>query len=660
MKFWQKASLVNDDGDVSDGGDNTTLETSSTVTDSPSIAASPHWKVPVHPAVHGHSTTLIGDHQQKGFSPFVAFCFTINYILGCGFLSIPWAFVQSGLVLSSVLLVLSAILSDVAKDYVLETMARAEVMLDDQMHWINKDKKDKKKKGAASEANGPSGRRLLLVPPAKKRGEEEHLLLLQYQKEDSTDPVSSYDSTTTTSTTNKQDISEQDRDTNFHRSSSLPAFVTPEEEEMIRKVNPYHHHDSNNNKTDGEYVPFSRPHHSSDMTTKYLVGERKFEVNALCRVFLQKKGLTVYTIIISLYMCGALWAYVSVFSSAMATAIPIVHDDVTRTAAELYGLNYLVYAIIFGCIVVPLSCLELDEQVPVQVALTGCRFLMFFLMIGTSHLAAEDQEDVLLSTGQEDSVESIHAVNEPDSFNWSGLPKTLPILIFANIFHHSIPGLTSPVADKKKIGGVFTATNAFTTSSYLILGLTLGTAFGKGIHQSSNLNWNSFNAGTGDIDDRGNVINGAWWTHAISMYIIIFPALDVVSAYPLNAITLGNNLFNAVYGKRIHEVEKNRFLRTCFRLLASVPPIIFGILVRQLGTITDYTGTFGFLIGLSFPAILYITSKKMAKRKHYNVDTYYTRFGSNNTLATAIFWFGVVMMLAMLFILTFGEKFLGI
>jgi amino acid permease len=339
----------------------------------------------------------------------------------------------------------------------------------------------------------------------------------------------------------------------------------------------------------------------------------------------------------------------------MATALPIIQDDVTRTSAELYGLNYLIYAIIFGCTVVPLSCLELDEQVPLQVMLTGCRFLMFFLMIGTSHLCAEDQEDILLSTGKEDSVETIHVINQPDNFKWSGLPKTLPILIFANIFHHSIPGLTSPMADKKKIGGVFTATNAFTTSSYLILGLTLGTAFGKSIHQSSNLNWNNFNAGTGDIDDRGNVINSSWWTHAISMYIIMFPAIDVVSAYPLNAITLGNNLFNAVYGKRIHEVEKNRFLRTSFRLMASVPPIIFGILVRQLGVITDYTGTTGFLIGLSFPAILYVASKKIAKRKHFNENTFYTRFGSNTIVARSMFWFGIFMMIAVFLTLTFGE-----
>jgi amino acid permease len=69
-------------------------------------------------------------------SPFLAFCFTINYILGTGFLTIPWAFVQGGLILSTILFLLAAITSDISKGYLLETVTRAEEMLDDQMHWI--------------------------------------------------------------------------------------------------------------------------------------------------------------------------------------------------------------------------------------------------------------------------------------------------------------------------------------------------------------------------------------------------------------------------------------------------------------------------------------------------------------------------------------------
>ena len=563
------------------------------------VAASPHWSVP------------FASPTASGFSPVVAFCFTINYILGTGFLTIPWAFVQSGLILSTLLMVVSAILSDISKDYLLETMARAEAMLDDQMHWIaghddNDEVEDPKKKQG----------RLLLPPTSREEREKQRLLIKQRQQqsgdEDAEQEMTHYDS-----------IDKTPKNSNgkkkYGHSASLPTDM----------------HNNNHNhvhfQTDGAVMvlPAEPP--------KYLVKQRKFEVNALCRVFLGKYGLQSYTVIICLYLMGALWAYTSVFASAMATALPWFGNGDE-------GFNYLCYAILFGCVVVPLSCLELDEQVPLQVFLTLCRFLMFFLMIGTSHLAADDDQEA-----------SDNIAQPADNFRLAGIAKTLPVLMFATIFHHSIPGLTHPVGDKRKVGKIFTATNTFTVAAYVTLGITLGATFGNGIEQSSNLNWSTFHAGTGYIDENGNVVGAAWWTHAVSFYIMLFPAVDVVSAFPLSAITLGNNLFGAAYGKRIHEVEGNRCLRTCYRLLASVPPIIFGICVRELGTITDYTGTSGFLIALCFPAILFMCSRARAKEHHFRLDTYYSSYGSSVSMAKCVFLFGIFMMVFVFCKLTFFE-----
>ena len=75
-----------------------------------SAAASPYWNAPIQKAADKEAK------NPSGFSPAVAFCFTINYILGAGFLTIPWAFAQSGLVLSSIMLIVSAVGSDIAKN----------------------------------------------------------------------------------------------------------------------------------------------------------------------------------------------------------------------------------------------------------------------------------------------------------------------------------------------------------------------------------------------------------------------------------------------------------------------------------------------------------------------------------------------------------------
>lgn len=221
-----------------------------------------------------------------------------------------------------------------------------------------------------------------------------------------------------------------------------------------------------------------------------------------------------------------------------------------------------------------------------------------------------------------------------------------------------LKGLTYPAKNKTKIGVVFSSTNFFTTTAYLILGLTLGSTFGNSINQSSNLNWNAFHANTGHIIDSGNgssdIIGATLWTKAVKNYIILFPAIDVVSAYPLNAITLGNNLFGAAYGNRIHEVENNRMIRICFRLLSSIPPIILAILISELGKITDYTGTTGFLIGLTFPALLYLSSRKIANIRNFDLDTYYTNYGSTTWIAQSILWIGIFMVVGVIATLCLG------
>jgi amino acid permease len=617
------STLNTQDDTVSDSGSsNNNGNNDNSSSPDMSAAASPYWQVPFQ------------SPTAAGFSPFVAFCFTINYILGTGFLTIPWAFVQSGLVLSTILMILSAVASDIAKDFLLETMARAEAMLDDQMHWIEHGNHKKSKQETQQH---PKAR--LMLPPTSKEERDRQLRAIrqkQQQQEEFSDDdeeeglVSyqreSYHAVQTPS--HKRQGSDK-----FRRSASAPMEQDGNNTAATRDHHQHHVHF--NQPTDTEQQAILVYHKQDLPPTKYLIEQRKFEVNALCRVFLGKVGLQVYTLIICLYLCGALWAYTSVFSSAMATAVPLFGDD--------QYFNYTCYAILYGCVVVPLSCLELDEQVPLQVFLTLCRFLMFFLMIGTSYLAADDEKD----------VSNIDSFEPAANFQWSGIAKTLPILVFANIFHHSIPGLTHPVGDKRKVGKVFTATNIFTVAAYVTLGLTLGAAFGTGIEQSSNLNWSTFHAGTGYIDEDGDVVDAAWWTKVISKYIMLFPAVDVVSAYPLNAITLGNNIFGAAYGKRIHEVEKDRFKRTCFRLLASVPPIIFGILVRELGTITDYTGTSGFLIGLCFPSVLYICSRNLAKEHNFSLETFYTNYGSSVRVAKFIFWFGIFMMIFVFTKLTF-------
>eukprot|EP00546_Thalassionema_frauenfeldii_P016594 CAMPEP_0178901756 /NCGR_PEP_ID=MMETSP0786-20121207/4218_1 /TAXON_ID=186022 /ORGANISM="Thalassionema frauenfeldii, Strain CCMP 1798" /LENGTH=402 /DNA_ID=CAMNT_0020572931 /DNA_START=323 /DNA_END=1528 /DNA_ORIENTATION=+ len=400
-----------------------------------------------------------------------------------------------------------------AKNYLLESLARAEAMLDVNMHWIKKNPGQHKKPLP------------LLYSPS-----------IQHDPDESRQGYINYNS--------------MSDDT---RPQSIPALLPPS-------------------------IPPST-NILQQSNEKYCVKSRKFEVNVLCRVFLGKIGLNLYTLFICLYIYCTLWAYTSVFSSALARTVPAFQDEYT---------NYTAYAILFAAIVVPLSCLELDEQVTVQVTLTLCRFLMLATMLLTAETCAKQassknaKENVLL-------------------FRPEGIHKMLPIIVFAHIYHHSIPGLSHPVKDKRKLKQIFQATCFFTTIAYTAVGLVLGSAFGlEGIEQSSNLNWQNYQGGTTAYDENGLPVHGisSWWFKVISYYVVLFPAADVVSAFPLNAITLGNNLMGSFFGRRLLEFESYR-TRIQFRLLAACLPILLGLLIRELGKITDDTVTTGFIVALT-------------------------------------------------------------
>ena len=460
---------------------------------SPSVAASPYW---------GESTAA---SQPEGFSPFVGFCFTINYILGTGFLTVPWAFTQGGLALSTVVIISVGVFSDMAKNFLLETMARAEAMLDNQMHWI--------KRNAGDEEKG-----MVVFSPMVMKGETSDLLQSATMTYDSTAVAGNLTHGLGGSSGKLMNMS----------LPGTPGASLPGTPGVSQPGTP-----SNDKAHRGRRLIHKAP-------PKYIVKHRKFEVNSLCRVFVGKAGLRLYTGFICLYIYCTLWAYTCVFASALAKAAPFFAGGNTDT-------NYVIYSGIFAAMVVPMSCMELDEQVTVQVMMTGARFLMLALMVSTSSLCAHDMTQT-------------EAFQEAPMFRPAGIDKMLPIMVFAHIYHHSIPGLAHPVADKKKLSGIYRATTVFSTIAYTFIGLILGSAFGKNIEQSSNLNWKHFTAGTAVFDGDGNIISVAWWAKAISLYVLCFPAIDVISAFPLNAITLGNNMMGSFYGKRIHEVEVRTFV----------------------------------------------------------------------------------------------------
>ncbi|GMH77050.1 hypothetical protein TL16_g07278 [Triparma laevis f. inornata] len=367
---------------------------------------------------------------------------------------------------------------------------------------------------------------------------------------------------------------------------------------------------------------------SNDATSPLpLVRSRKFEVVELCSIFLGEKGSSLYIFTLGLYMYGTLWAYTSVFANACSYALPM------EKVLGVDGLDdYIIYVFLFASIVVPLTCMELKEQVGVQVFLSLCRFVMVVIMVGSVSYAMNSE------SAQFDDQTGGHGAA---LVNWKGLYKMLPIAVYANIFHHSIPGLSSPVKDKSKLSMIFGSTFAFGMVAYGLIGGVVAWYFGDSIDQSANLNWVGYHAGTGVQTSDGNWIHKSFFTSLIAYFVVVFPATDVVSAFPLNGITLGNSLMGIWFGPDIREYENDPKTVKMFRLVAAIPSIIGACFLRDLGFITAYTGITGFAIAFTFPALLNIKSKRACNRAGVDPVTAYSRgFISSDGFSYVVAVFG--------------------
>jgi hypothetical protein len=102
--------------------------------------------------------------------------------------------------------------------------------------------------------------------------------------------------------------------------------------------------------------------------------QRKFEVTDLFNIFVGPKARTTYVVILSGYMYGALWAYSSVFAASFAANVPSIGGstcNIEDGGADCKNIFHL-WLGVFGLVAIPLACMELQEQVLLQVRFRYC------------------------------------------------------------------------------------------------------------------------------------------------------------------------------------------------------------------------------------------------------------------------------------------------
>ena len=119
----------------------------------------------------------------------------------------------------------------------------------------------------------------------------------------------------------------------------------------------------------------------------------------------------------------------------------------------------------------------------------------------------------------------------------------------------------------------------------------------------------------------------------LAYYLIYFPSLDVMSAYPLVVHVLVNNIYIIITGRDTSEKGKWRFdwlMRMLLRLVGSVTPILAAMGLANLIYVIKYGGLFGYIVCYFFPAVLQVMSVRKCLRTFRNTqEAVFDRSGSD-------------------------------
>ncbi|CAI5729896.1 unnamed protein product [Peronospora destructor] len=436
-----------------------------------------------HRLLHCHTSLHLTKQQNASaqYSPYVAYAFTVNYILGVGSLGIPYAFYRAGLIMSNIMIVLVTLLSYMTVMWVCESVARAR-----------------------------------------------EAFVLTFRLDET---------------------------------SALRSFTYSSRQASVAV----------------EYEDFP-------------------EVTQLCDRFLGPVGSKMYQISLLGLMYGGLVGYSQVFVNTFLTQVDHIGD---------WQLSSVHAAIVFACIVLPLSCSDLTEQIYVQLAMSVVRFAALLIMvISAAYAVYGDPYDG--GARLKENSESPY-ISDYSLVDMSGFGVMFSTSVFSQLFQHSVPGLLAPLGarNQEKAKAIFGSTLLTTMMFYIALGSVSSLYFGPKLATSVNLNWADFTWG---VDESITLV--PLWAKLLSMIVVVFPALDTLSVFPLICVTLGDNMAVVVpkrWGTR--RGKKSSWKLLC-RLGAALPPLLISMFVSDLSVTLQISGLMGIYVAFFAPALLQLQARR--------------------------------------------------
>jgi amino acid permease len=344
------------------------------------------------------------------------------------------------------------------------------------------------------------------------------------------------------------------------------------------------------------------------------ITDRRFDVSTLILIVFGKRFGLAYMVILYFFLTGAQISYFSIFCCSFAAQIPLGFSGTCDMYDETSYFgdcrpNYWVYWAVYLGFMIFMTIRGLKEQLWLQSFLTVMRFVIISLILFTCIALMAGPSNI--DNDDKSSLEMPVLLDAPNMLS------SLSIIIFSFIYHLQFPSIAECVKDKKKNLPSIIKMVAFTTTIvYGLLAMIVPVAI-TSVKAQCSIEYTNYSAGYSQNDRP-------WWTYFIAYLVVLFPAFDVFSSFPLMGISVSDNLMTLVYGVGSTSTISIKKIY-CYRAFTVVLPAVISFFEYDLSFIIDWVGMLAMiLVPISFP-ILHIATREMINVKSRFDAPFYSR-----------------------------------
>lgn len=304
----------------------------------------------------------------------------------------------------------------------------------------------------------------------------------------------------------------------------------------------------------------------------------------LCKLAFGDKVGAGYMVCLFLYMMGTMVAYAAIFSSSFASNVPLGTLDTCDIYSSSGFYNdcrwkYWIFLLLFSVITVYMTVKGIEEQQIIQFIMSILRFISLMLILITCI--------VNISGHRKNDGAGHNSADLPPLMNPLNIGHAIPIILFASSYQVHIPTISESINNKAKNLRSITILTVITCFVfYTLLGILASTAI-EDVPSMASLGYRNYTGGYSRSSRPA-------WTYIIEYLIIISPALDVLTCFPIKALTIADSIVTWKYGGDLGRV--NKWVLFWVRFGITLLPLVVSFIVFNLGTILDWVGLLGFVI----------------------------------------------------------------